>query len=89
VTSLERLKPLTACRDIGGLKSALSALCGEFGKVTRVDILTVTEAKKRQALCLVRLDCAENEARLIVDLGAARFGDDLLVVVDLSKENNQ
>ena len=89
MSSLERLKPLTACRDIDGLKSALSALCGEFGKVTRVDILTVTEAKKRQALCLVRLDSAEHEARLIVDLGAARFGDDLLVVVDLSKENNQ
>jgi hypothetical protein len=83
MTSLERLKPLAACRDARGLKSAMSTLCAEFGKVTRVDILTVTEAKKRQALCLVRLDSAEHEAQLIADLGAARFGDDQLVIVEL------
>jgi hypothetical protein len=89
MTSLERLKPLATCRDIPALRSAMQALCGEFGEVTRLDILTVAEAKKRHALCLVRLDSAAHEAQLITDVGAARFGDDLLVIVDLEKENSQ
>ena len=89
MTSLERRKPLATCRDIGTLRAAMKALCAEFGEVTRLDILTVAEAKKRHALCLVRLDSAAHEAQLIVDVGAARFGDDLLVIVDLPKENSQ
>jgi hypothetical protein len=89
MTSLERLKPLATCRDIPGLRSAMSALCAEFGNVTRLDILTVAEPTKRHALCLVRLDCAAHEAQLIVDVGAARFGDDLLLIVDLPKEDSQ
>jgi len=67
----------------------MTSLCGEFGKVTRLDILTIAEAKKRHALCLVRLDSAAHEARLIVDVGAARFGDDLLVVVDLPEQDSR
>jgi hypothetical protein len=66
----------------------MKALCGEFGEVTRLDILTVAESKKRHALCLVRLDSAAHEAQLMVDVGAARFGDDLLVIVDLWKEES-
>jgi hypothetical protein len=89
MSSLERLKPLATCRDIAALRSAMQALCAEFGEVTRLDILTVAEAKKRHALCLVRLDSPAHEARLIVDVGAARFGDDLLVIVDLPKEDTQ
>jgi hypothetical protein len=89
MTSLERRKPLDTCRDIQALRSAMKALCAEFGEVTRLDILTVAEPKKRHALCLVRLDCAAHEAQLIVDVGAARFGDDLLVIVDLPQEDTQ
>ena len=85
----DRLKPLATCRDIAALKSAMTSLCGEFVKVTRLDILTIAEAKKRHALCLVRLDSAAHEARLIVDVGAARFGDDLLVVVDLPEQDSR
>jgi hypothetical protein len=87
MTSLERLKPLATRRDILALRCAMKALCGEFGEVTRLDILTVAEARKRRALCLVRLDSAAHEAQLILDVGAARFGDDLLVIVDLCKED--
>jgi hypothetical protein len=87
MTSLERRKPLATCRDITTLRSAMKALCAEFGEVTRLDILTVAEAKKRHALCLVRLDSAAHEAQLIVHVGAARFGDDLLVIVDLPEED--
>ena len=89
MSSLERLKPLATCRDVGALRSAMTALCAEFGEVTRLDILTVAEAKKRHALCLVRLDSAAHEAQLIIDVGAARFGDDLLVIVDLREEESQ
>jgi hypothetical protein len=41
-------------------------------------------AKKRRALCLLRLGSAAQEERLMTSVGAARFGDDLLVIVDLA-----
>ncbi|HMB83978.1 MAG TPA: hypothetical protein VKI40_08020 [Terriglobales bacterium] len=41
------------------------------------------EAGKRQAVCLLRLDSAEQEKNLMTKLGAGRFGEDLCVVVDL------
>jgi len=83
MTSRERLKPLAACRDVPSLRSAVSELCAQFGKVTRMDILTVAQPEKRQALCFLRLESETQEQQLIADLGAARFGEDLLVVVDL------
>ena len=35
------------------------------------------------ALCFLRLESPDQEQQLIADLGAARFGDDLLVIVEL------
>lgn len=80
----ERLKPLAACRDVGSLKSAVREMCAEFGKVTRMDILTMAEAEKRRALCFLQLESEAQESRLIACLGACRFGGDVLVIVDLS-----
>jgi hypothetical protein len=83
VTSRERLQSLASCRDAGSLRTAVSALCAEFGRVTKMDVLTMTEAEKRRALCFLRLESPAQEQKLIADLGAARFGEDLLVIVDL------
>jgi hypothetical protein len=79
-----RLQSLQECCDGASLRSALGELCAEFGKVTRIDILTMAEAQKRQALCFLRLESQAQEMRLMASLGISRFGDDLLVIVDLS-----
>ena len=78
------MKDLVQCGDVGSLESALRTLCAEFGSVSQLDILTMTDAGKRQAVCLLRLDSSEQERRLMTKLGAGRFGEDLCVVVNLS-----
>lgn len=85
-STAERLRALKECRDVQGLESAFQALCAEFGKLTRIDVLTMTEAERRRALCFVRLDSTAHEQQLISSLGASRFGDDVLVVVDIPPE---
>jgi len=82
-TSTDRLSSLAGCGDTASLRSAVSALCAEFGKITHIDILTMAEAEKRQALCFLRLESAAQERQLMTAFGATRFGDDLLVIVDL------
>lgn len=77
------LKDLAQCGDVLSLESALRALCSEFGSVSRLDILTMTDSGKRQAVCLLRMDSSEQEQGLMTKLGAGRFGEDLYVVVDL------
>jgi hypothetical protein len=83
MTSRERLDSLASCGDTDSLRSSVSALCAEFGRVTKIDVFTMTEAQKRRALCFLRLESAAQEQQLMADLGAARFGEDLLVIVDL------
>jgi hypothetical protein len=77
------LKDLEQCGDVMSLESALRTLCSEFGAVSRLDILTMTDSGKRHAVCLLRLDSSEQEQNLMTKLGAGRFGEDLYVVVDL------
>jgi hypothetical protein len=84
-TSADRLKALADCADTVSLKSALRELCAEFGKVTLVDIRTMIEPKKRLALCFLRLESEAQEIRLMSSLGVSRFGDEVLVVVDLPR----
>lgn len=82
-TSRNRLFSLSGCGDAGTLRSAVSDLCAEFGEVTRLDVVTISEAEHRRALCFLRLAPVAEEGRLMTSLGAARFGEDMLVVVDL------
>jgi len=79
----ERLQSLEGCGDADSLRSAVGELCAEFGRVTRIDILTMAEAEKRRALCFVRLESEAQEQRLMASLGVSRFGNDVLVIVDL------
>ena len=78
-----RLDSLAGCGDAASLRLAVSKLCGEFGGIARLDIFTMTAVQKRRALCLLRLQTAAQEELLMSGLGASRFGDDLLVIVDL------
>jgi hypothetical protein len=55
-TSADRLKSLAGCGDITSLKFAVREICTEFGKVTRIDVLTMAEAEKRRMLCFLRLE---------------------------------
>jgi hypothetical protein len=83
----DRLKALAGCRDPASLKSVVQEICAEFGKVTRIDILTMAEAEKRQALCFLRLESEAQERRLMESLGLFRFGNEVLVVVDLPAQS--
>ena len=85
VTSADRLKALQGCGDPVALRCAMHALCAEFGTVTSIDILTMSEAEKRRALCFLRLESEEQEQQLMMSLGVGRFGNDVLVVVDLPR----
>jgi hypothetical protein len=82
--SPDRLQSLARCGTAASLRSAVSDLCGEYGKVLRMDIFTMAEAEKRRALCLLRLESPAQESELMTGLGASRFGDDVLMIVDLA-----
>ena len=77
------LKDLAQCGDAGSLGSALRKLCAEFGSIARLEILTLNDAGKRQAVCLLRLDSCKQEQDLMAKIGADRFGEDLCVVVNM------
>jgi hypothetical protein len=83
MTSHERLASLAGCRDTDSLRSAMSAVCADFGRLTKIDVFTMTEAQKRRALCFLRLESAAQERELMSALGVTRFGEDVLVIVDL------
>lgn len=83
----DRLKSLASCGDITSLKSAVNEICTEFGRVTRIDVLTTAEARKRRALCFLRLESPAQEQKLMNALGLPRFGDDVLVVVDFPSDS--
>jgi hypothetical protein len=80
----EQVQSLCNCGDAASLQSAISRLCAEFGKVTRIEVMTLAETEKRRALCLLRLESEAQESRLMNSLGASRFGSDVLMVVDLA-----
>lgn len=88
-TSPDHWKSLSGCGNPASLKSALQALCTEFGTVKRIDVLTMPEAGKRRAMCFLRLESAAQERELMSALGVSRFGDDVLVVVDLPSDSGR
>jgi hypothetical protein len=84
-TPAERLQMLTGYSDPDRLRAAIHDLCTEFGKVTSMSMMTITETRKRQALCFLRLESDAQESALMSSLGVSRFGNEVLVVVDLAR----
>jgi hypothetical protein len=77
------LKSLAACKDVANLRSAIYELSTEFGEIAHMDILTVKQPRKRQALCFLQLKSAVQERQWVENPCVTRFGGELLCVVDL------
>ena len=84
VTTVSALADLRRHRDVASLKLALQTLCSEFGRVTRLDILTAMHEDTQQAICFLRMECPEQEQRLMKTLGVGRFGGEVVFVLNLS-----
>lgn len=69
--------------DIDALRVALHSLFSRFGSILRLDILPAFQAGKRQALCFLRMDSPEQERQVMNALGVGRFGEEIVVVIDL------
>ncbi len=79
----QAMQDFSHCGDIESVESALRTFCSGFGSVSKLDVLPLVDAGKRQAVCLLRLDSSAQEQDLMTKLGAIRFGEDLCVVVQL------
>lgn len=79
----EQFNQLKQHSDVHSLRPAIHSLCTQYGSVARLDILAASQAGKRQALCFLRMDSAEQEGHLMRDLGVGRFAGDLVMIVDL------
>ena len=69
--------------DINSLKAALHQLCSEFGRITRLDILTAMHEGTKQAICFLRMEKPEQEQQLMKTLGVGRFGGEVVFVLNL------
>jgi hypothetical protein len=65
------------------LTPALHRLCGHFGLVEKLVILTAKHEGTKQALCFLRLESKDQEQALMQALDVARFGKEVVIVVDL------
>jgi hypothetical protein len=77
------LKSLAGCKDVASLRSTIHELCIGLGEIAHMDILTMKQPGKRQALCFLRPASAAQEQQLMASLGVSRFGNELLFIVDL------
>jgi hypothetical protein len=70
--------------DVPSLKSALHQVCGQFGRITRLDILTAIHEGTTQAICFLRMERPEQELQLMKTLGVGRFGGEVVFVLNLN-----
>jgi hypothetical protein len=80
------LKSLAGCKNVASLRSTIDGLSAEFGAITLMDILTMKQPGKRQAMCFLRPESPSQEEQLMANLGVTRFGSDLVFVVDLLED---
>ena len=78
------LEKIKSCIHHGELKLKLTATCSRFSPVARLDVLIANQARKRQALCFLRLNSDEQEQHLMNEPGVGRFGGDIVVVIDMN-----
>lgn len=81
---MSALAELRQHRDVNSLRSALHELCGQFGRITRLDILTAMHEGTKQAICFMRMERPEQEQTLMKTLGVGRFGCEVVFVLDLN-----
>ena len=81
---MSALADLKRHSDVTSLKLALQTLCSEFGRITRLDILTAMHEDTQQAICFLRMEHPEQEQRLMKTLGVGRFGGEVVFVLNLS-----
>lgn len=80
---MNALAELRQHSDVASLKSALHQLCSEFGRITRLDILTAMHQGTRQAICFLRMERPDQEHQLMKTLGVGRFGGEVVFVLNL------
>ena len=68
------------------LKSAIEAICSDFGKVTRIEIVPARTNSGMYCACFVRLDSSVAEAALEAQYRIVRLGDDMYFSVDVADE---
>eukprot|EP00611_Tribonema_gayanum_P003438 TRINITY_DN12678_c0_g1_i1.p1 TRINITY_DN12678_c0_g1~~TRINITY_DN12678_c0_g1_i1.p1 ORF type:complete len:148 (+),score=25.53 TRINITY_DN12678_c0_g1_i1:138-581(+) len=78
------LAELRQYSDVASLKSALHQLCSEFGRITRLDILTAMHEGTKQAICFLRMEQPDQEQVLMKSLGVGRFGGEVVFVLNLN-----
>ena len=83
ITTVSALADLKRHSDVASLKTALQQLCSEYGRITRLDILTAMHEGTKQAICFLRMERPEQEQRLMKTLGVGRFGGEVVCVLDL------
>lgn len=81
--SLQALQELQHCANAETLTPALHGLCSHFGLVKKLVILTAKHEGTKQAICFLRLETEVQELTLMNSLGVGKFGDEVIIVVDL------
>lgn len=81
---MSALAELRQHSDVPSLKSALHQVCGQFGRITRLDILTAIHEGTTQAICFLRMERPEQELKLMKTLGVGRFGGEVVFVLNLN-----
>ncbi len=81
--SSPELDQLDGRHDLAGLRAALHDLCSRFGSLRHLTILPANHVGRQQALCFLRMDSSEEEARIMTALGIGRFGGELVLVLNL------
>lgn len=82
-TPLHALRELQQYATTETLTPALHRLCGYFGLVKKLVILTAKHEGAKQAICFFRLESEDQEQALMQALGVGRFGGEVVIVVDL------
>lgn len=80
---MSALAELRQHQDVNSLKAALHALCSQFGRIVRLEILTAMHEGTKQAICFMRMEKPEQELLLMKTLGVGRFGGEVVFVLNL------
>lgn len=71
--------------DSETLTPVLHGLCSHFGAVEKLVVLTAKHEGSKQAICFLRLASEDQEQALMQSLGGEKFGEQVVIVVDLKQ----